>query len=142
MRFFFIVGIFALLTSCQSSSKPSPALSNEIPEMRHGWTFLTGPKPTKVYQSNLDSIQRGEKLFSKHCARCHGLDGKGDGKDAEIWQIYPSNLTELPDTHSKPYLIFQINKGKAGMPRWQNLLSDQELVDLSSYIRHLSRQKK
>ena len=37
----------------------------------------------------------GERLFTDHCAACHGTRAEGDGPMASVLSIRPANLTEL-----------------------------------------------
>ena len=37
----------------------------------------------------------GKQEFESKCATCHGMDGRGDGPQAEILSIQPANLTIL-----------------------------------------------
>src|SRR5579864_5657420 len=46
------------------------------------------------------SAERGKELFTKHCASCHGVSGKGDGPAAPALKIHPADLTTL-ETRNK-----------------------------------------
>jgi mono/diheme cytochrome c family protein len=37
----------------------------------------------------------GRALYSQHCARCHGVNGRGDGPAAAALRFMPSDLTAL-----------------------------------------------
>ena len=37
----------------------------------------------------------GATLYTRHCARCHGNDGRGGGRDAAAMHFRPGDLTEL-----------------------------------------------
>jgi len=37
----------------------------------------------------------GEEEFSRHCALCHGLDGRGAGPLADAMKLAPTDLTRL-----------------------------------------------
>lgn len=39
----------------------------------------------------------GEVLFARHCAACHGLDGRGDGPMATSLRTAPTDLTRLAE---------------------------------------------
>jgi cytochrome c oxidase cbb3-type subunit 3 len=88
---------------------------------------------------------RGAELHLKHCADCHGVDGRAevivmhmdapprDQSDAGYMQV-------LPDA----YLYLVTCKGGAAvgknpiMPAWGDVLSDQDLKDLVAQIRSFS----
>jgi mono/diheme cytochrome c family protein len=40
-----------------------------------------------------DALKRGRALFLKHCAECHGPQGKGDGPAAAFGMVSPRDLT-------------------------------------------------
>ncbi|HEY0198828.1 MAG TPA: cytochrome c [Rhodanobacter sp.] len=87
-------------------------------------------------------VQQGEKVYTQHCADCHGKDGNG------VAGIYPplkgnSSVTEpsgvnavravllggfapLTATHTRPY----------SMPPFAQQLSDSDVSAVVSYIRH------
>lgn len=88
---------------------------------------------------------RGAELHLKHCADCHGVDGRAevivmhmdapprDQSDAGYMKV-------LPDA----YLYLVTCKGGAAvgknpiMPAWGDVLSDQDLKDLVAQIRTFS----
>jgi mono/diheme cytochrome c family protein len=46
-----------------------------------------------------ESVDLGKMLFESRCATCHGLDGKGDGPQAQTLPKKPANLTTLAKRH-------------------------------------------
>lgn len=40
-------------------------------------------------------VSEGATLYTRHCARCHGADGRGGGRDAAAMHFMPGDLTEL-----------------------------------------------
>ena len=90
-------------------------------------------------------VGRGAALHLKHCAECHGADGKAEvivmhmdtpPKD----QSDAAYMKTLPDE----YLYLAVCKGGVGvgknfiMPAWGDVLSDQDIKDLIAQIRALS----
>jgi mono/diheme cytochrome c family protein len=45
------------------------------------------------------SLDLGKMLFESKCATCHGMDGKGDGPQAQTLPKKPANLTTLAKRH-------------------------------------------
>jgi cytochrome c oxidase cbb3-type subunit 3 len=87
----------------------------------------------------------GAALHLKHCAECHGVDGKAEvivmhmdtpPKD----QSDPAYMKTLPDS----FLYLAICKGGEAvgrdfiMPAWGDLLSDQDIRDLVAQVRTFS----
>ncbi len=87
--------------------------------------------------------ERGEGLFVKHCAGCHGPKGRGAAK---TFMPHVDTLTKkgyidlLPDE----YIVTVIAEGgpvvgKSGyMPAWSSVLSDQDIEDIVMFIRGLT----
>ena len=79
---------------------------------------------------------KGKTLFIKHCAGCHGVQGKGDGY--KLLGPDPANLT-APATRKKSdrTLLATIHEGKPNMPSWKGLLSERDIRNVLAYIRTL-----
>ncbi len=79
---------------------------------------------------------KGKRIFSRHCAGCHGAEGKGDGY--KLLGPDPANLT-APATRKKPdsALLTTIHEGKPNMPSWKGILSDHDIQSVLAYIRTL-----
>lgn len=85
-----------------------------------------------------DPLAKGKRLFTRHCAGCHGAEGKGDGY--KLLGPDPANLT-TPATRKKSdrALLTTIHEGKPNMPSWKGLLSDRDIKNVLAYIRTLPR---
>ena len=83
-----------------------------------------------------DPLAKGKRLFTKHCAGCHGPEGKGDGY--KLLGSDPANLT-APATKKKSdsALLATIHEGKPNMPSWKGLLSERDITSVLAYIRSL-----
>ncbi len=66
-------------------------------------------------ESMTGDLAKGKTLFGKHCAGCHGSQGKGDGY--KLLGPDPANLTS-PSTKEKSDadLLTTIHEGKPNMP--------------------------
>ena len=92
--------------SCSSTKeKPQENFDFNTQKIHHGWTIITGPKKTESYQSDLNSLSRGEVLFQKHCVSCHGLKGKGDGPESKKLKRKPADLTQLAQIHEDSFFV-------------------------------------
>ncbi|MCB0350794.1 MAG: cytochrome c [Bdellovibrionales bacterium] len=132
------------ILSCQSSSKKSvdPATFDPSQQnLRHGFTVFTGPKRTLIGVNDTDSIEKGRKLFERHCSSCHGENGKGDGPVAQKLGLKPANLAAMARSFPNHYLVIQINQGRGDMPVWQDMLSSEQVWNLSNYIQTLQTKK-
>ncbi len=87
-----------------------------------------------------------KQLYATYCSNCHGVSGKGDGLAAKSLPIKPANHTDgnFMSQLSDQYLHDIISKGGSGvekspfMPAWGNLLKEQQIRNIISYIRSLS----
>jgi cbb3-type cytochrome c oxidase subunit III len=72
----------------------------------------------------------GETLFTMACARCHGADRKG------IEDVGPDiSSTSLTMTETDEFLIGRIKEGRMLMPRFDGVLTDDQIVLLVAFLR-------
>ena len=91
--------------------------------------------------------QRGEPLFRRYCAVCHGAGGAGDGPNAPfLEEDQPRDLTNsrylgrLSDEHLLRVITEggQAIQGSRFMPSWGRTLSSTQIRDLVAYVRKLA----
>lgn len=93
--------------------------------------------------------QRGQQLYARYCAVCHGLEGTGTGRNAP----YLKQLGRAPRDHTDVWymnrlsdveLYRAISEGKLRegeppfMPWWGYTLTEQDIWDLVAFIRSLA----
>jgi len=98
---------------------------------------------------NLDPAQvaRGHVAFDKHCAECHGTEGKGQPGD---WRVRDANGNYPPPPlddnahawhHPTEALLETVREGSPQglgiMPAMKHKLSEQEMQDVVAYIKSL-----
>jgi mono/diheme cytochrome c family protein len=78
------------------------------------------------------SLASGESLFMTHCATCHGKLGEGG-----IGPNFTDNY--FIHGHTIGNMVTLINNGVAakGMISWRGILKDQQILEVSSYIKTL-----
>jgi DMSO reductase family type II enzyme heme b subunit len=88
----------------------------------------------------------GKALYERHCAQCHGDEGKGDGPVADLVYPRPRDFTlgmykvrhtlsgQLPTDHD---LFRAISEGLPGtsMPAWKKHLTEAERWQLAHYVK-------
>lgn len=52
--------------------------------------------------------ERGEALFSLHCASCHGREAQGNGPMASVLTVQPSNLTTLTQRYDGVFPVERV----------------------------------
>jgi cytochrome c6 len=75
----------------------------------------------------------GRGVYEKHCALCHG------NKGAPTWPGAPDFRRAASLMKSDGQLLTTIRYGKGVMPAYLGVLRDKELLDVTAYLRTLSR---
>jgi cbb3-type cytochrome c oxidase subunit III len=100
------------------------------------------PKITQKDLRFTGDTRRGRVIFKRACVACHGQIGTGRGLLAHLIQIPMMDFTESENMKniSDADLLAMIRDGKGDyMPSWEGILSDNEIVDVASYVRMLAR---
>ena len=84
------------------------------------------------YQSQADAVAAGKRLFSDHCAPCHGGNAEGKKKKPALTSERIQQQATEGDIH---WLLVNGNMGR-GMPSWAKL-PDPQLWQLIAYIKSL-----
>jgi mono/diheme cytochrome c family protein len=95
-------------------------------------------------QGRAGDTARGQELFLRYCAGCHGEDGRGEAK---TFRPSVGNLAvkQLMDQVSDEYLFTVIKKGgaavgkNAAMPAWGKQIPDQDIRDIVGFVRTLAK---
>lgn len=84
------------------------------------------------------SQQKAKELFSKHCARCHGEDGKAETQEG--LDLGATDLTsERVKKMSQAKIISIIKEGKGAMPPFGKEISRSEISLLADYVKKFSK---
>lgn len=142
------VALFALGVAVRRVRWVAIAAATVIPwfAIPHFDLLLAEAHPTSFYRSPTNfaatAIVVGAALFPRHCAACHGSDGRGDGPAAAGLPVPPANLTAAHLwMHSDGELFWwlahgiEAPEGGLAMPGFAVALSDDERWDLIDYIR-------
>jgi mono/diheme cytochrome c family protein len=105
-----------------------------------GWTIPAGAeKEVSPVKPSADVLKRGKTIFDARCARCHGPEGKGDGKESD-----PSNpaadLTDpfRADLNPDGVMFHRIASGKTPvMPAFKSQLTPEEIWTVVEYAKSL-----
>jgi mono/diheme cytochrome c family protein len=90
------------------------------------------PAPLTAERFSND-VMAGRKLFSQHCAACHGADAQGTSRA-------PSLHTSSVQTRSDDALVQFLTDGdlRKGMPSWSRL-PEERRRQLTRYLKSLPR---
>ncbi len=119
---------------------------------------LTRDSAAHVDSSNLAAVpktvellsyeeRQGKELYTKYCAICHGIEGKGDGFNAFNLEPRPRDFTDIKymSALSDARLVETIMKGGRGvnrsplMPTWGGRMKNDEAAYVLSFVRSLGK---
>lgn len=91
-------------------------------------------------------LAQGKKIYEDRCAKCHGLQGKGDGEYSEGLRVPPADFTDSTraNFYSDEARKQIIRKGIIGtvMFAWEDKLSEKEIDAVYAYIKTFLKSKK
>ena len=117
---------------------PNESIPVDGPAIPQDITAAVNPVPADAV-----SLQRGEQLYLRNCALCHGEGGQGDGEITRFWKSdmrKPANLTEPRiKTGSDASIYVTISKGFGTMPPLNENLTVRERWDVVNYVKSLGK---
>ena len=102
-------------------------------------------KYSKTFPQNLkknsEEIKRGFHVFRKHCLKCHSINLEGGELGPEL--NIPKNITEYRSQKYLKEFILDSNsfRLKSPMPPFKDILTNQEIGEVLSYISWMKRSK-
>lgn len=90
--------------------------------------------------SDNPNVAMGKQIYTEKCTLCHGPTGHGDGPGAAALDPKPRNHTDgsYMNARTNEELEQVIKNGKGQMPAWGATLSDEQIVQVLSYVRTLA----
>lgn len=76
-------------------------------------------------------VLQGADLYRRHCAACHGGDGR------PVMPTAPDFSRPGALLKGDPVLLGAIRAGRGAMPAYQGLLRDREILDIVAHLRTL-----
>jgi cytochrome c oxidase cbb3-type subunit 3 len=121
--------------------------SVSYPRNNYSHTLVDAVSSASVYAKHdidpqLDKLSyrasQGKKLWRQNCAFCHAADGTGDNWIGSFLEPKPRDLTNenFMRNMTMELLLERIRNGlkNTSMPAWKNVLSDNEIRQIISYI--------
>ena len=129
--------LFAASLAVSAHQEPAPRPG--------GWTLPPNAADEKnPFAGDPKAVETGKTLFKKHCERCHGPGGKGDGPDADPDNQQDMDLTVARRAARNPdgVVFYKAWNGRAKpkMPSVNDDLTKEQLWQIVSYVQTL-RQK-
>jgi mono/diheme cytochrome c family protein len=92
---------------------------------------------------NTSVLPEAKALYVANCAPCHGEKGRGDGPAAAGLNPKPADHSSVAvQSESDGALFWKMSEGRAPMPAYKKIFSDQQRWELINYIRTLARTPK
>jgi mono/diheme cytochrome c family protein len=104
------------------------------------------------------SQSNGQQEFERHCALCHGLDGRGSGPLADAMKLVPTDLTRLAARNNGEFPSNRVadvirnggavlGHGSSAMLAWGNYFAEkgqpkvakERIAELVGYIKSLQQ---
>ena len=86
----------------------------------------------------LERLKRGERLYRRACATCHGLKGDGNGPSAAGLDPRPEDLASGSTSTRRLFEVISKGVPRTSMPGWQKLLSEEDRWSLVEHVKRLS----
>jgi len=99
------------------------------------WLMVAATAPAMA-----GDARRGEPMYQRYCAGCHGADGRGGGKNfmPHVGALTRKGYTDLLEDSYLEAIIAEGGEafGKSAyMPAWKTTLSSQDIADVIAYVR-------
>jgi cytochrome c oxidase cbb3-type subunit III len=100
---------------------------------------------TAVIPAAAADLAATKKEFVKFCSKCHGMEGKGDGPQADALTTKPRDFTDCARMKgiTDDTIFTAIKEGgeavklSKDMPAWKDGMDDDEVHELVAYVRSL-----
>ena len=103
----------------------------------------TAPPETKSLENPFtvtgEASESAKTLFTQQCSTCHGTSGKGDGPAGQyLGKPLPDFTSAVFQAQTTGEIFWKVTNGKAPMPTFADILSDEQRWLVVEYIRTFS----
>jgi mono/diheme cytochrome c family protein len=107
-----------------------------------GWLALTPAWSVSPPDPQDQEPRAASKLFGRHCAKCHGKEGRAKSLHGRL--LGARNLTgaEWQGRVTDDQIRIAIEKGPGAMPSFAKKLSQEERETLVECVRHFNRDRR
>jgi mono/diheme cytochrome c family protein len=106
-----------------------------------GWVAPESAVNTKnPLAGNTTVLKHASAIYTRHCAPCHGYQGRGDGPASVVLNPKPADHTSQGlQNETDGALYWKLSTGRGQMQPYANILTDSQRWGLINYIRTLKR---
>jgi len=136
--------LLTLIAACNQNAEETQ-LRNPPPPTRTPEVKKAVPEKAVEEEKPVQVSQKTRDTYRWYCTQCHGVEGKGDGMNAQHLAVPPRNHTKSDylSTRSDEQLFSAIKLGGLAvgrapcMPAWGSTFDDETIMGLVNYIREL-----
>jgi mono/diheme cytochrome c family protein len=118
----------------RSSLKVTVTLSFLVPVIL-GAVVSSTANPHIAAGAGASRVDSTRDLYAQNCARCHGLDGRGQTEQGRKYNV-PDLVKEVKDASSSRITKI-ITNGRQDMPAFGKKLTKRQIAALTAYVRKL-----
>ncbi len=134
---------FGFVLSARSALDTPSNLQISVADAGKGFLIPGAYKSrTNPVQTSPDILAAGRRIYTARCSVCHGSDGKATAVTGANMFPRAADLTvQRTQGKSDGELFWLTENGlpHTGMPGWKNVLSEQEIWQVVTYIRELPK---
>ncbi len=127
----------------RASHHKIPRIGRSLLAALMGATLLWVP-PLRAQPASQSAQERGKALYERHCAVCHGDNGRADTPVGRLLKPRPRNFADPIEmarlTVDRVYRAIKEGRPGTAMASWKDVLSETEIGDVIDYVHELSSQ--
>jgi len=101
--------------------------------------FAFAPVSENRARANEVSPDNAKGIYDARCAKCHGSNGRGRTIRGKLDHARDFTDAGWQNNVSDERLFNSINNGRGKMPAFKKKLSEQQIDELVTYVRHFKR---
>lgn len=116
-----------------------------LPRLALALLFASALLPASAHAAEPNA--RAVKLYDTYCVQCHGVNRDGNGINSAAMAVKPRDHTDTKAMGDTPdETLFKAIKGgglavskSVLMPKWEGVLNDEQINELVTYLRFVSK---
>lgn len=107
----------------------------------HGEKSWSAPEEAKKLKNPVATseatLAAAKAIYMDNCAQCHGEQGKGDGPDAPLYAVVPTNFTDahMMGEMTDGEIFWKVSEGRRPMPSFKKRLTEEQRWQVVNYLR-------
>ena len=116
-------------------------LTNDVYSQTEAWVApIESASLENPVKGDTKALKKGQDIYFRICASCHGKTGVGDGKDGLKLNPKPADHTsEKVQSQKDGEIYWKITNGRGEMPNYMDLLSKTQRWQVLEFVRTLKK---